>query len=237
MSYNIVFRRDTGVGNSAADIFIINPDTFKLTRVTNNNLPDWYPTWSHDRKKIAWASYLGGGWNIYTIEYNGVKLSKLTKVTSNDFKCMKPRWALDDSQIVFEGSPLAEKPSYPKQTRPRPFIINKDGTNQQVTTDSFISSITNVVMAPTDKIIYTKTRNEGPIEDIDRISYSEIYYSNADGTLEIQLTSGSQDINPQLSPDNKFVLFERGGSLFIMDLTTKKIKQITSGSLDSETCW
>ncbi len=237
MGNDIVFRRDWGAGNWPADIFIINPDTLKLTRVTNNSMPDWYPAWSHDKKKISWASYLGACWNIYTIEYNCVKLSNLTKITNNDFKCMKPKWALDDSKIVFEGSPLAEAPTYPKQTRPRPFIINKDGTNQQITTDILASSITKVVMAPTDKIVYTKAHNEGIMGDFDRISYSEIYISNFDGTKETQLTSGSQDNNPQLSANNKSVLFERSGSIFIINPLDLKINQITSGSLDSESCW
>ncbi len=235
MGNDIVFRRDWGTGNWSADIFIINPDTSKLTRVTDNGVPDWYPTWSHDKKNISWASYLGGCWNIYTIGYNGVKLSNLTKITNNNFKCMKPKWALDDSKIVFEGSPLAEVPTYPKQTRPRPFIINKDGTNQQITTDSLALAATEIILTPTSKIVYVNVRNEGILGDMD--SYSEIYLSNFDGTNEIQLTLGSRDNNPHLSPDNKLVSFERSGSIHIINPLDLKVKQITSGSLDSESCW
>ncbi|HEV3166253.1 MAG TPA: S9 family peptidase [Isosphaeraceae bacterium] len=63
----------------------------------------------------------------------------------------------------------------------------------------------------------------------------DLYLLRGDGPLERLTTTASPEIDPQLTADGRKVGFVRDGELFVLDLETKKERQLTEGAKDGLT--
>lgn len=122
-SSQIVFVSRLIPGDPNSDeIFIMNADGSNVRRLTNNLIPDWYPSCSPVDDKILFISKEGPGLNdnIYTMNYDSsgrVLLSSLPG--DND----DPYFSPDGTQIVFINNNTGNYDIY---------IMNADGTNPTV---------------------------------------------------------------------------------------------------------
>ena len=72
------------------EIYVMNFDGSKLTRLTFNRFSDGYPTWSLDGQQIAFESDRGGVWQIYVMKADG---SQQARVTDDPRGARHPRWS------------------------------------------------------------------------------------------------------------------------------------------------
>ena len=97
------------------EIYIMNPDGSDQTRLTNNLVSDWNPSWSPDSSQIAFESW-GGDRGIYVMNADG---SEVTRLTSN--QDYMPDWSPDGSKIAFEST---------RDGNGEIYMMNADGSGQ-----------------------------------------------------------------------------------------------------------
>ena len=90
----IIFTSDRD-GN--AEIYVMNADRSNQTRMTNNDVVDWAPSWSPDGSKIAFTSDRDGNVDIYVMNADG---SNRTRITNNDAQDWFPSWSPDGSNGI-----------------------------------------------------------------------------------------------------------------------------------------
>ena len=66
----------------------------------------WVHGWSPDSRRILYAGFRDGAWNIYWVDRTTGERRKLTDITSMDGYVRYPAWSPNDDVIVFEWQPL-----------------------------------------------------------------------------------------------------------------------------------
>ncbi len=94
----IVLTLSQDDGNS--DIYIINSDGKKVSRLTSNWANDVSPCWSPDGKKIAFVSNRSGTPQIYIME---VRTRKVRRLTFEGSYNTTPAWSPKGDKIAFTG--------------------------------------------------------------------------------------------------------------------------------------
>lgn len=107
--------------NDYAEIFVVNADGTNLTRLTNNECPDYYPAFSPDGTKIAFTSHRDGRNQIYIMDSDGSNQTRLTFSQNSD---SMPAWSPDGTKIVFNRGGDDNHPGGDL------WIMDADGSNQ-----------------------------------------------------------------------------------------------------------
>jgi Tol biopolymer transport system component len=185
-----VSRRD---GNQ--EIYIMNVDGRRQTRLTTNSYLDFQPSWSPDGKGIAFVSFRDGNAEIYTMNANG---TEQTRLTYNQLGSFMPAWSPDGTRILYVSRRFYLRMNYRGRQERIPFLniclMNADGSEKINLTDS-----------PTDHWHPTWSPDG---KNIAFAAYDEIYIMNSDGSGEKKLTNNpSYKLDPAWSPDGKFIAF------------------------------
>ena len=128
----IVFRV---LGNGEQGLRVLNLDDDKVTTLTNEY--DTFPAWSPRGDLIAFCSFRGGDYDIYTMRPDGSEIRKLTDSHGND---AHPIWSPDGNWIVFSSSRKGFKDeAMLDEWGPQPygdlFRMRADGSDVQQLTD------------------------------------------------------------------------------------------------------
>jgi Tol biopolymer transport system component len=207
--------------NSAADLYVTNPDGTGQERITNNAQVEYYPSISPDGTKIAYTDQSNG--NIYVIDADGSDRTQLTSSGSD----VLPRWSPDGSQIVFTSGRDGDDEVY---------IMNADGSDQTNLTNSPSSDDQIGTWSPNgDRIAFQSDRDaDGDVE---------VYSINTEGTALKKLTDNTAwDGVPIYSPDGSQIAFtsERDGNseLYIMNADGSSLQRVTNNSAsDNLSSW
>src|SRR5262245_10794783 len=92
----IVFVANLG-GNDNHDVYVIDADGSKLTRLTTDPAYENSPEWSPDGKQIAFASDRTNSWEIYVMNIDGTDQRQVTSYGINE----EPHWSPDGTKIAY----------------------------------------------------------------------------------------------------------------------------------------
>jgi Tol biopolymer transport system component len=245
------------------NIYSINIDSTGLTRLTSYSGSDFYPEASPDGHKIAYASDIGGIWQIMVMDWDG---KNKKQITHNSFRCGYPSWSFDGKYIYFEAYVNGDWELY---------RINSDGTGQKRLTfnstyndwhpnghpfkyeiiyESGITGKENIYVMNHSGSGIRKIGGSGPrrrVPDVSndgtKITYmrysgnnSDIWIMDYSGQNETKLTSNPDwDGHPSFSPDDKYIIYDEiKGSredLIIIDISSGVKTNITnSSSIDED---
>jgi serine/threonine protein kinase len=104
--------------NMDKDVYVVNSDGSNVTRLTNNQNNNGWPTWSPDGNSIAFESTRNGHYEIYLMNADGTNVRQLTNINTNAIDG-GPDWSPDGTKIAFHS------------TRESPggiFVMKSDGT-------------------------------------------------------------------------------------------------------------
>jgi Tol biopolymer transport system component len=161
-----------------SEIYIMNSDGSEQTRLTDNDVNDYDPSWSPDGEKIAFVS--NGG--IYVMNANDG--SDVTRLTDNDADDRFPSWSPDGEKIAFQRD-FGEI-----------YVMNaNDGSDVTRLTDDPAFDGHPSWSPDGEKIAFVSGRNDPSGEE-----GSEIYVMNADDGSDVTRLTDNDLIN-DITPD------------------------------------
>ena len=178
-------------------IFIYHPQFFPLTRLTNSQWDDAYPSFSHDGTKLAYASNQNGNWDIYILDLTTYTLTNVTN--TNDYES-HPSWSPDDEWLVYESDRTGNFDLYLQS------VSNLNEAPIQLTLSE--ADEYQPEWSPNGRLIaFTSLENGNEdiwVADLDRV---EDRYTNISDQTE------TIDLNPFWSPVDEAVLWSSNQSL------------------------
>ena len=113
--------------NLTFEIYVMDADGDNQQRLTENRKNDWFPSWSPDGERIAFAADRKGdfeNFEIYVMDADGGNQQKLTENRVYDWS---PSWSPDGERIVFMSE---------RDGNPQIYVMDADGGNQQNLTNN-----------------------------------------------------------------------------------------------------
>ncbi|MBA7571631.1 Tol-Pal system protein TolB [subsurface metagenome] len=203
------------------EVYVMNADGSRQTRLTNNEADDYLLSWSLDGSKIAFSSDRDGDWEIYVMNADGSNQVNLTNNPANE---MYPAWSPDGSKILFASSRDGNSEIY---------VMDTDGSNQTRLTNNMANDTFQSWSPDGSKIAFSSNRDGN----------WEIYAMDADGSNQTRLTSnGAEDDFPSWSPDGSKIAFssDRDGDreIYVMDADGSNQTRLTSNKVgDNSPVW
>ena len=118
------FRSRFGI---TSEIYVMDADGGNQQRLTKNRKNDWFPSWSPDGERIAFAADRKGdfaNFEIYAIDANGGNQRRLTENRVDDWS---PSWSPDGERITFSSRRDGNREIY---------VMDANGGNQQNLTNN-----------------------------------------------------------------------------------------------------
>ncbi len=239
-----------------AEIYAVDANGERFTRLTNNEASDTGPAWSPDGKRLVFTSDRQGNKEVFVIDADSTDAINLSREPGQD---MDPAWSPDGETIAFTSA---------RDGVPRLFLMHSSGLDQRgFDNDGHEENTTPAWSSDGTKIAFTSDRNglnisvmdadganetaltKDPTDDAGpswspdgtqiafhsrREGNAEIYVMNADGSGQTRVTnSPSDDLWPSWSRDGSMIAFEsdRDGSreIYIMRPDGTELRQVTTG--------
>jgi uncharacterized repeat protein (TIGR01451 family) len=214
----VVFSTDRD-GNR--EIYTLNVDTLKQTRLTTNNAVDDSPSWSPDGSRIAFMSERDGNREIYVMQADG---SNQTRLTRNPAQDEMPAWSPDGQRIVFVSNRDGNREIY---------VMNADGSGQTRLTDNPAQDDMPAWSPDGAHIVFSSNRDGN----------YQLYVMRADGTQQTRLThNAADDLFPAWSPDGQRIAFDsnRDGNrnIYVMNVDSSGQTRVTDNPAeDGDPSW
>lgn len=154
------------------DLYLYDIAQKKLKPLLVSLEDEWFPSWSPDGKKIAYASNKDGDYDIFVMDQDGSNIQKLTENNAFD---NYPRWSPDGNLISFES----DRDRIDRDI----YVMNPDGSDQKPITlnssdDSFAS------WSPDGKWLVYISKSDGD---------NEIFVIDLDGQNQDRITNNNSD--------------------------------------------
>lgn len=186
---------NTDYDSLESDIYIVSPDGSGQVNLTASpGAFDVEARWSPDGRQVAFVTYVGGNFDIYSMDANGSSLRRLTNESSEE---TKPEW-----------SPLGDLAFLSTRDGNREiYVMKPDGSMQQ--------RITNT---PSDEWTFAWSPDGSRIAfPSDRSGNVDVYVVTADGASEQRITTDSSATDPCWSPDGSRIAYTSSDGIHIVN--------------------
>jgi hypothetical protein len=205
----ILFVSNRATGRS--QLFLMQSDGSRVTRVSNSSANDSSPAWSPDRARIAFTSdRTGTSGDVYVMRADG---SAIVNVTGRDaVNDHSPAWSPDGTAIAFESSRSGNTDIW---------VMNADGSKPVNLTRSpgYDGQPT---WSPDGKRIAFSSGRNGAVD---------IYVMDADGSNRRRLTSdGAVESFPAWGPDGRIAFQsakDGNDEIYVIDADSSHESRVT----------
>jgi Tol biopolymer transport system component len=200
----IAYTRDDG-------IYIINADGSKQHQLVYTNNEYTSVAWSPDGKQLLFSAYLGGSnSDIYLVNVSTGDLTNLT--SDNGAGDSRPMWTLDGTKIVFVSSS--------ETAREQLKIINVDGSSERTINDT-ANHYLSISVSNGGQIAFSLHKH---LDD----SLDYLYTIGIDDKEPVRIFSTHTTDVPSWSPNGKYLMYEEGGNLKVLEVETGEIRGLPS---------
>ena len=184
-----------------SEIWVMNEDGSGQTELTDGFF-DENASWSPDARRIAYTSTdtPATGRDIWVMDANGSNQTNLTTGHDVEFPSYEdfPAWSPDGTKIAFESdrdldleNPVAMREIY---------VMDADGSDPVRLTET--NAINDApAWSPDGRRLCFFSNREGALD---------IFVMNADGSGQVNISSGAHDFECTWSPDGRRILFRTG---------------------------
>lgn len=215
----------TSLGTVREDILIAHVDGTDVRMITDDIAKDRYPAWSPDGKQIAFYSNRTGKHEIYSIRPDGSGLHQLTE--SPERSLWYPVWSPDQKRIAVtneRGSFFLDLSKELPLKALEKLSLPQEGMGFQTSSWS-----------PDGKWL------TGQVFKLDGSNMKGVYVYSIELKKYEQITDFGNDAMDQVGPfwlnDNRRLLFESEGGLFLVDRLSKKSVQVRPKSPGVRLSW
>jgi len=182
--YPIAFVSTVG---GDAEVLLLDVETRESTPLTENQIRDFDPRISPDRKVLAYVSEESGDLEINLVDLDERSILRLTYAAGDD---VSPRWSPDGKRLSFISN---------RDDQPEVYVMNADGTNPtRITSNSYEDRMGG--WSPDGEwLVFHSVGSE---------ETQGLWLRNPDGVNSIHLTSG-QDSEPVWSPNGEHIALSR----------------------------
>ena len=196
------------------EIYAIEADGNRATRLTSRVDQDRFPLWSPDGTKIAFGSQVANAWELWVMDADGANARRLFRgIAAKSSR----EWSPDGTRIVFESR---------SDSGYDIFSVRADGSGLTRLTSR--GNATDPVWSPDGSRIAFASARDGR---------TDIYVMRADGSDQARLTSsGTVNGGPSWSPDGSAIAFASvmpGGAKEVCRIHAdgSHLEQLTEGAM------
>jgi TolB protein len=203
------------------EIFIADFDGAEMKQITQNRSINLSPTWTPDKKKIAFTSYLKRNPDLYLIDMDGKNLKPLVSFPGLN---ASPSWSPDGKQIALMMG---------KEGKSDIYLIDANGNNPTKLTKGHGNEASPKWSPDGERIAFVSDRSGSP----------QIYLMSKDGSDVHRLTyEGNYNTNPSWSPKGDRIAFcgmvEGHFEIFTIGTDGADLQRLTSDAGNNESpCW
>lgn len=199
--------------DGSEEIYYMDYDGKRKTRITFNDYLDLLPTWSNDNQRLLYTSYRRGECELYTFHLYSGKLSILSSGGTN----YSADWCRENNKIVYTSTK--------KDGNAEIYVLDMDTKKEKRLTFNRIIDSSPGWSPSGSEVVFVSQRSGNP----------HIYLMNASGTNVRKITrDGKHHDSPDWSPDGSRIVYVSMVNwrldLFIFNFKTNTITKLTENA-------